>query len=187
MRAGFTLIETLVALAVFGLLITSLLQAERAFRHAEADEDQALRVQQAQAMVELLRAELTMAGYRNAGTDLQVASSPASDRIAYRYLEDRLADAPAVRTVTLEAGVDARGSPSLYRRVGSAYRQPAVAGLAELRVIAWLDRAEGAWRATPPTSPAAMRIRLSFAWGDGTEIVVGFPNAPTYGALEDPA
>ena len=184
MRAGFTLIETLVALAVFGLLLTSLLQAERAFRHAEADEDQMLRTQQAQAVVELLRAELTMAGYRNEGPDLHVASSPGSDRIAFRYLEDRLAEAPAVRTVALEAGVDARGTPSLYRRVGTAYRQPAVAGLAELRVVAWLDGASNAWTAAPPESPAAVRVHLEFAWGARTQVVVGFPNAPTYGVME---
>lgn len=182
--AGFTLIETLIALAVFGLLLTGLLQAERGYRQAVVDEDVALRAQRKLAAVELLRAELGTAGYRHDGADLVTTRAAGSDRIRFRYLEDRLATAPAVREVAFDAGTDRSGSPSLYRREGSSYRQPAVAGVSELRVIGWVERGTGVRSGAPPARPSAVWLELGFAWGERATVLIGFDNDVAYGALE---
>ena len=183
MRSGFTLVEMLVALAVFGLFLGGLLQAERAFRSAEADEDQALREQQKQAVVELLRAELAMAGYRLDGPGVQALVGGGSDRVTIRYLEDRMVAEPFVRTVAFDAGQDRSGVASLYRREGLGYRQPAVAGVAELRVLAWLDGSSGGWSASPPPRPQGVVLELRFSWDERVEVTIGFVNDVAYGEL----
>lgn len=176
---GFTLLETLVALAVFGIFLTGLLQAEQSYRRAAASEDRALRGQQRQAAIELLRAEIAMAGYGHQGDDIWASSERGTDRVSFVYLEDRLATEPTLRTVAFDAGLDAAGRASLYRKEGTGYRQPAVLGVRELRVVGWVDAA-GERRATPGASVSAIVLELVFAWGERVRIAVGLRNAATY-------
>ncbi len=178
-RHGFTLLEMLIALAVFGLFLAGLMYAERAYHRAVTDEDEALRMQLKQAAVELLRSEIGMVGYRNNGADISVEHGPATDRVSFRYLEDRLTAAPEVRSVTFDAGTDRNGRASLYRQQDSANRQPAVAGLRALRVIGWTD-GSGRRSSAPPADPTAIVLELVFDWEDRILFTVGFLNAVTY-------
>lgn len=181
---GFTLIEMLIALAIFGLLLTGLLQTERGYRQAAVDEDAALRIQRKLAAIELLRAELGMAGYRHGGADLETTRAGATDRIVFRYLEDRIAAAPSVREIAFDAGRDRNGTPSLYRREGTSFRQPAVAGVTELRVVGWVARGSGVQSAAPPVRPSAVLLELEFEWGERASVWIGFDNDVAYGTLE---
>jgi prepilin-type N-terminal cleavage/methylation domain-containing protein len=183
---GFTLIEVLIAIAVFGLVLTGLMQAERGYRRATVDEDTALRIQRQLAAIELVRAELGMAGYRHDGADVIATHGGSTDRIAFRYLEDRIAAGPTVRDVAFDAGTDRNGSPSLYRREGSANRQPAVAGVTELRVVGWVERGTGVRSTAPPARPSAVHIELGFAWGERATVLIGFVNELEYGPLDTP-
>ena len=181
-RGGFTLVETLVALAVFGLVLAGLLQAERSYRKALDEEDHALRVQQVQAAVELVRAEIGRAGYQSEGADLWVERFAGTDRVTVRYLEDRIAGEPVLKIVGFDAGRDGQGRASLYRKEGTANRQPAVLGAVELRVDGFVDAA-GARVDAPPASVMALRVVLHWTWGERTPVTVGFPNPVTYGAV----
>lgn len=181
-RRGFTLVETLVTLAVFGLFLTGLLQAERSYRTALAEEDHALRVQQVQAAVELLRAELGRAGYGSEGADLWVERYASSDRVTVRYLEDRIAGEAVLKLVGYDAGRDGRGLASLYRKEGTANRQPAVLGAVELRVLGFLDDA-GAEVDAPTERVMGVRLALQWSWGERTTFTVGFPNKVAYGPV----
>lgn len=176
---GFTLVEMLVALTVFSLLLTGMLYSERHLRRATADEAAALQGSLEHAAVELLRAEVGLAGYRNEGADIHVATGPGGDRVSVRYLEDRIGDAASIRTVTFDAGTDGAGRANLYRKEGSGTRQPAVLGLVQLRVKGWIDRDTGSRTSMLPTRPGAIVLELAFAWEERTEVVVGFPNEVT--------
>lgn len=181
---GFTLLETLVALAVFGLLLTGLTYTERAYHRALATEGEALRMQQKQAVVELLRTEVAMAGYRHVGPGISVSSERHTDRLAFTYLEDRLGGGPELRTVTFDAGRDRNGLASLYQQQGSGNRQPAVLGLRELRVVGWAD-ASGVRTVVPTGEVAAVLLELVFDWDERTQIAIGFLNPVSYGVQGD--
>lgn len=179
MGKGFTLLETLVAIAVFGILLGGLLQAEQTYRRAVVAEDQALRVQQRQAAVELLRTEVAMAGYGHQGDDIWASRERNTDRLSFIFLEDRLASAPALRVITFDAGLDGAGRASLYRKEGTGYRQPAILGVRELRVVAWVDSA-GHWSSTPGSRVSAVVLDLVFAWEERVQVVIGIRNTATY-------
>lgn len=178
-QSGFTLLEMLIALAVFGLFLAGLMHAERAYHRAVTVEDEALRMQLKQAAVELLRSELGMAGYRHSGPDIWVEHGRATDRITFSYLEDRLEAAAEVRTVTFDAGTDREGRASLYRKEGTSNRQPAVSGLSALRVVGWTD-AVGGHASLASADVTAVVLELVFDWGERIMVTVGFLNAVTY-------
>lgn len=177
---GFTLLETLIAIAVFGVFLTGLLHAERAYRDAMSDDDRALRVQQAQTAQELLRADLGRTGYRHEGADLWVERGTATDRVGVRYLEDLTGGDPAIKTVIFDAGVDRQKRSSLYRQEGSGNRQPAVLGVRALRIAGFLD-ADGHPTTTPTPTIKGIILRLEFVWGASASFTVGFLNPVTHG------
>lgn len=172
-RAGLTLVETLVALAILGVVAAAGLYATRRYLASESVQALLLRASQRHVAADLLRLEVGRAGYRHAGADVGTVRIRHGDRLTVRYLEDRLADAPFVREVSFEAGVDGEGRPSLYRRESGGYRQPVVLGVTRLRVVEWLDAA-GRETAVAPAVAHGVRIALSFAWGGEHEMVIGF-------------
>src|SRR5690606_10463745 len=145
---GLTLIEVVVALTLASLLTLVLASLLSGTRASEAALDRTLDpVQTLDLASELLREEVALAGALPwppataiddlpDGLDvegfvsraLEIGSPPGGHRITVRYVDDRLADGPRARVVTFEAGVDARSEPQLYRRPGTAARQPLVEG-----------------------------------------------------------
>lgn len=216
--AGFTLLEALVALAVLGLLLAVLARGLALAHQASAVVDERAEEQQVAGLASaLLRYDLGSAGY--ARPDLAESfevpepalllerrpDDPFGDRLRVRYLEDRELDVPKLRDHGFSAGVDGRGDPQLYRREGSGSRQPMVAGLTSLRVVALADG--NGWRSLrfqDPASGAAqdaandpaasvtglypvvtgLRLELTFAWGQTVLLVADLPNAPALRVLD---
>lgn len=154
--AGLTLIEVLVALAVASLLALVLGHLLRSTRASAAAVTRTLDpVQLLDLAAELLAEEVSMAAHLPwpepdaiddlpAGVEapsfvtpgLTIAAAPGGASLGIRYIDDSLASGPRARDVTFEAGLDSVGEPQLFRRAGTASRQPLVAGVESLEVTA---------------------------------------------------
>jgi len=199
---GFTLIEVLVALVVASLITLALAQLARGTRASEAALDRALDPLQALDLAaELVREEVSLAArlpwpppttiadlptgvdvgaYLTPG--LVLAAGSHGDVLRVSYVDDRLAAGARARTVTFEAGRDAAGEAQLFRRAGSSSRQPLVAGVTGLEVVALAQAgalvAPGAARADVPVAAVLLRLRAADASRD---VLVELPGRPSLG------
>ncbi len=143
--------------AVVGVMAAASLRSERSQAAAVAD---ALgRLTALDLAAELLSEEIGLAASRPlptgspadvGGQDEDVLPAPqllvslgeansGGDALAVAFVDERLAGPAVVRLLTFEAGVDSAGDWQLYRRSGSASRQPLVEGVTGLRVVSLID------------------------------------------------
>lgn len=200
-RAGLTLIEILVALMIAGLLVLLLGQMLRGTRASAAAVDRALDpLQVLDLAAELLTEEIGLAGHLGwpepaVVADLPPGSTPtsfirpgldlvlnvASDAVTVRYIDDRLVAGPLARVVTFEAGRDSAGEPQLFRRAGASSRQPLVAGVESLRVVALVSSGSELAPTEAPAEPLrAIVLRLA-ASGSYRDVVIELLSRPVLG------
>lgn len=196
-QRAFTLLELLVALAIGALLLAALLAFMRSTRHSAttlvSSADDALALQLA---AELLREELHLAGARPwphgavPGVDdpdawlsapLRIEPLGTGHRFALRYLDHRLNGPPLARDLAFEVGIDGSGDSQLYRRAAGAARQPLVAGVSLLKLVATVD-AGGSWRAWDVPGGMGQKVAalvLELSAGQLTRrLVIELPNRP---------
>lgn len=187
-RAGFTLVELLVTLAVASLLLAIVSGVMGSARAAAAAEDRAVEPWRALDLAaELLAEELGLAGFEPLGTErvpepaVTIRPAAGGHAITVSVVDDRVAGTPVRRQVRFEAGEDARGLPQLYRAAGVASRQPLVEGVLGLAVEAVVG-ADGALQ--PPELGATyvdargLVLRLTAAEGRERPVVVLLGSAP---------
>ena len=150
---GFTLVEVLIALALSAMLavgVARLLAGGRgAARATSARSDATLSLELG---ADLLTREVRRAGYvpypPQTGVTLDSSGAlelwlrpqrPTGDRLAIRYVDDRLSGGPIARDLSFEADVDGRGIHQLYRASAAGSRQPLVEGVGALIVSGWVD------------------------------------------------
>lgn len=196
---GLTLVEVVVALSIASLITLALGQLLRGTRASEAAVNRALDPLQALDLAaELLSEEVSLAANLvwpaptviadlPAGVDarafvtpgLVVEAGPDGDRVRVSYVDDRLADGPRARIVTYEAGPDSAGEPQLFRRPGASSRQPIVAGVESLSVVAVVRTgtqvAPSAVEVGAPVSAVVLRL---YADGKVREVVIELPARP---------
>lgn len=194
-----SLVEVLVALAVAGILTLALAQMLRGTRSSEAALDRALDpLQVLDLAAELLSEEVSRAATLPwptpaviddlpVGTDangfltpgLTITAGTHGDRVRVAYVDESVAAGPRARAVTFEAGSDATGEPQLYRRTGASTRQPLVAGVDDMTVVALVQ--DGAV-VTPPALVvgAASRAVVVRLRSDGVtrDVVIALPGRP---------
>lgn len=196
-QRAFTLVELLVALAIGALLVAALLGYLRSTRLSavtlESNADDALALQLA---AELLREELRLAGARPwppgtvPGVDdpttwlsapLRVEPVGAGHRLFLRYLDHRLSGPLLARDLAYEVGVDGAGVSQLYRRTVGSPRQPLVAGVSSMKLVAIVD-AGGTWQAWGSQILAGRKLAallLELSSGQLTrQLVIELPNLP---------
>lgn len=196
-QRAFTLVELLLALAIGALLLLLLLSFLRTTRHSSSvvtrDADDALALQLA---AELLREELRLTGAQPwpaataPGIDdvaaflsapLRIEPHGSEHRLLLRYLDHRLSGPPLARDLAFEVDNDSAGESQLYRRAAGAPRQPLVAGVNGLQLVAIVD-AEGGWRSWGGPVGAGLKVAaLVVELGAGQlarRLVIELPNRP---------
>jgi type II secretory pathway pseudopilin PulG len=137
--AAFTLLETLLALAIAGVVIALLGGAlAGGMRTAGRIADGAAQAQRRALAWSLLRQELERAGRRVDEAGLVLDLDPADgggDRVLVRYLADAYRAEPVRIEAWFFAAEDGGGRPNLYRRPPDAVRQPWLLGVTGLRVV----------------------------------------------------
>lgn len=197
---GLTLAEVLVALLVSAIIGTLCAGALRSERGQSAAVSEALDARTAiDLAAELLAEEVGLAGSRPYTIDrVDLASSEAEawllapqivvhaaegegHRVSVTFIDERTAGPPALKTLTFEVAQDAGGAWQLYRRSGSASRQPLVAGVTDLDVVAlidgagWSDATASIGAAPRPLAAVAIELRS----GDARRpLLVELPNRP---------
>jgi len=202
-RGGFTIVELLIAASIFivflaavtGVLTSSL----RAHRVGEA---QSLRIQETEAVVQLINYEVGLAGYTGtvspqefsnptADTIRVTLGSGTSDRIRIRFFEDPDFLAPlddGERNVEYRVDGD-----SLVRQVvGSTLVEELVGGVDALTVVAFIGRElqvvpVETVRADPTTLPgeiAGVRLTVDFNDGSSWTFLVGLYNRQRVSVIE---
>jgi type II secretory pathway pseudopilin PulG len=183
---GFTLVETVVAVAISALILASVAAvASSARRAAAAAEEQALRAQLRSASHAILVSELGRAG----AAPIWLTGAPSvpppyltitlgqgrSDTVGVRYLDTAMRSDPAERQIAFSASRDRTGSPNLYLRVGSGSRQPALQGIESIEVVALV---RGGQLLPPalgdPTGVDGIVLRVRFGWGEVQQLTIPF-------------
>ena len=182
-RSGFTLIELLLAAAIMGIILSALgFLFSSTIRANQANTRVAESQQNAEAAIQLLKYEISLAGYR--GTDINskpinrpftgstltvTPESTTRDRVSVQFYDDRPegavtnTDNPAQRTITF--GIN--GNSELTRQDSAASpstAEPVVEGVTGLKVINYVLASGG----TSPTMPApadlrGITLRLTFS------------------------
>lgn len=196
---GLTLIEVLLALAIASLIALALGHSLQSSRASSAAVDRTLDpVQLLDLAAELLGEDVSQAAHlpwpapsliddlpagvealQFVATGLVIQPALHGHSLGVRYIDDSLAAGARARSVTYEAGLDSAGEPQLFRRAGSASRQPIVAGVESLAVT-WLVQ-EGALLAPEAAAAGAITsavvVRLS-ARGALRDVVIELPGRP---------
>jgi len=189
-------------LALTGVLIVALIGYMRSARSAQVAGERAQEVSQTlQLAAELLREEMLQAGsapwplpasgdavqglglgvgpvqFLERGLQLGPVAGGHALRIV--YLDDSVAGAPVARDLTFEVTHDAQGEPQLYRRSGTASRQPWVAGVESLRVAGVVDGAGNAvgWQQAAGGAVRALWLELQAA-GEERRVLLELPHRP---------
>jgi prepilin-type N-terminal cleavage/methylation domain-containing protein len=180
-RAGFTLVEVLLALAIGALVLAAAAATATATRRLALVLDaRTVDGQRATAVPALLAGAAALAGRAVDGCGLEVAEGGRRLRLHGVDL-----GAAAAATTELFAGVDGGGRPALYLREPPFVRQPWLEEVTAFVVVAARD-AGGAWRA--PEHDGATRwgsLRMEVGWSDGDRrtVEVPLPHAPCAGVL----
>lgn len=180
-RCGLTLLELLIAGAVLVLLLLSLSQIFAAsYRAYNVSEDVSESRQMRQAAIELVRYEVSLAGYRCADADAEsrdfgdLIFDSDADAISVRYYEDRFVDGSCVLQ-DVEYYVDGN---TLWRADDDGATS-VVEGVTGFEVVAWLNRASSQFvdpARPPPSSLAGVKLRLAFLDGEDEVFTIGFRN-----------
>lgn len=194
---GFTLIELLVAATIFVVLLGALtslfVSSSRAYR---VTQERSEAIQDAEAVLQLLRYEFALAGYRGLGADSGTAAeSLVIDRvgdshvITIRYIEDTYVQGgSAERVVTFSVDPASR---ELIRSEPDTVDQAMVGNVAHLEVLGYIRRDR---QTVPLTDPdlcggpcevpqalAGLLLRVGFADGSEWQFPVGLYNPQTIG------
>lgn len=203
-RHGFTLLELLIAGAVLTLLLTALTVLFVSTRNSyQTTSDVSERSQLQEAAIQMVRYDLTLAGYRPIGeytdaatfagydfathfagdTDtVEITNGATSDSILVRYYEDigrQFDAAAAVVPKQIIFSVDP-GTNELRRDAGTSVTL--ASGVTSLQVVRLVDdngndvAADGSVAA--PGDAAGIEITISFVGGDSRNFMVGFENRP---------
>lgn len=192
-QAGMTLIELLVATALFLLLIGLTAQVFRGTRVAyEKNASVSNERQNLQSAIAQFRYEVSLAGYR--GTDLGTftgnsftqepftvgngAGPGNSDTITVEYYEDRYTSSTTFKKATFEL------SAGDLVRVDGGTKEKLIGGVQDLQLVYWFDNKvrlraltddPGANR-PPPSDLSGVVIRLTMADGSKEDVPVSFKN-----------
>jgi Tfp pilus assembly protein PilW len=176
-QSGISTVELLIAGAILIVLLTAALGLYAStVRASRVTEEVSEERQGVQAITALLQYEIGLAGYRCAdssaatrqftGKPLQVVdgASGAPDTVVVSYYEDRYVTG-CVLTKT-EYSVS---NGSLMRKVGTAAAETMVAGVTDLQVTQWLNRANSSF-AVPATGAGLNRPPDADLRGIGLEL-----------------
>lgn len=195
---GFTLIELLVAATIFIILLAALtglfVSSSRAYQRTG---QVSVAMQDAEAVLQLLRYEFALAGYFGLGADgrpaegvetLAIERGELSDEVTIRYLEDEyVSGPPEERLVTFR--VDS-ASDMLVRTEPGTVDQEMVGNVEQLRVVGYIRRDRGVVPVEAeecsgycPVPQALAGLLLHVYFRDGTEwqFPVGLFNPQTIG------
>jgi prepilin-type N-terminal cleavage/methylation domain-containing protein len=198
LRRGFTLVELLVAAAIFIVLLGSLtalfVSSSRAYAVTNA---RSTVIQDEEAVLTLLRYEFALAGYRGLGANpssapgdtLAIVNQNGSDAITIRYLEDRYVPGqPEERAVTFSVDPVTR---TLLRTEPGTQDQAMVGSVVRLVAVAYIRRDRATvpvvdpWGCggycDPPQALAGLLLRVEFVDGAAWEFPVGLYNPQTIG------
>lgn len=194
-RGGFTLVELLVASALFLGLLTAFAAILGQMRSAsQAREAQQAIVVDREAIAQLLQYELSLAGYGGLGSvslltegtpTLTLAFEATAHTVSVHYVEDRFTPSgPEVRSARY--WVDPEGQ-ALMRAVNEGAANVMATGVASLSIEGYLRRDFGIVDAfdavtcggacPPPEFVAGLVLRLEFVEGPAMDVAVGFYNA----------
>lgn len=204
-RAGLSLLEVLLALALTALIVVAAGGALTGVRDAAgaagtaSEEVAALDLGR-----ELLAAQLRRSGYRPYPADGAPAPDPGepglivlldgtddrADALRVRSVDDTLAGPAVLRDLRFEVGLDGRGVPQLYRSVAAGVRQPLVEGIAGLRIDGWVDargaHARSELLASGAIEPWLLLVTLSAPSGRERQLVAPLPGRPRAGVEVGP-
>lgn len=194
-RSGITVVELLVAAAIFlvflgaaGSVFISSLRAQR------VGEEQSLRIQETEAVIQLINYEVGLAGYRGtvdvqdfsdsgADTIRVTLGTSGSDRLRIRFFEDPdflPASDDGEREVEYRVG-----DGELVRElVGSGTPEVLVGGVTSMKVVEFIGRdlqvvdaaVAEADPSTLPSEIAGVRITVEFDDGSSWTFLVGLYN-----------
>lgn len=187
---SITLLELLIAMAVFGVIIALLGQIlVGSMRSYDVNEHVSEERQEVQTVEELLRYELGLAGYRCTDDDarereftgptIEVDDASGSDAIRVRYFEDRYGASACDEndvTITVADGELVR----IDNEAGTT--SSLVEGVTNLEVIYWLDDSNSQFRrpvdeSRPPDDAlAGIGLTATLEEGPTNEIAVSFRN-----------
>jgi len=183
-RSGFTVLELLLATAMLGTLLAllaGLLQGTQ--RAQDANEQLSLEQQSVEAASELLRYELSLAGFR--GTDAAYGSrdfgglpalelSPSRDQIKVRFYEDKFQPQPKLNEVVFKIKSD---RTALVRKAGRGRFQEVARGVTGFNVTEFRLKNGGVSTQVPDLAQlSGLTVQLSFADGSNRDIPVQFHN-----------
>lgn len=200
-RGGFTIIELLVAATIFILLLAALtgifVNSSRAYRRTS---DVSVAMQDAEAVLQLLRYEFALAGYYGLGSDhrppagtetLSIVRVGDSDEVTIRYVEDEyVAGTAEERVVTFRVDPTNR---MLVRIEPGTLDQEMVANVAQLEVLGYIRRdrvvepveSEICGGPCPmPQALAGVLLRVAFDNGAEWQFPVGLYNPQATGESE---
>lgn len=191
-RQGFTLIELLVSAAIFVVLLVALtglfVGTSRAY---DVTRERSEAIQDAEAVLQLLRYEFSLAGYRgledvatSTADTLVIDQDGDSHTITIRYIEDTyVPGGSANREVTFSIDT---GSRELIRSEPETQDQAMVGNVERLEVIGYIRRDREtvplydadlcAGRCEVPEMLAGLLLRVGFADGSDWQFPVGLYN-----------
>lgn len=206
--AGFTVVELLITSAIFVVILGAigglLVSSTRAYGVTAARSDA---IQDSEAVLQLMRYEVAMAGYRGIGAatydrpfttggaeSIVVHRTPDGDELTMRYFEDRYLGSgdTGERVVTFRVDrqdntlVRVEGRPG---GTGTTFTTELLVGnIAHMEVVELVDRFRDRFSidsliANPSSGPelmAGVNVIITFVDGLEWEFLIGVSNAQTY-------
>ena len=199
-RAGITLVELLVFLALFGLLLAvmaSMVAAAGTGRRVAHQVNE--RTTTAETIAQLLSYEIGLAGYRGTGAggiatntfaaptlEIQRNATGVPDAITVRYYEDRFLatpGAPVAITAAYTVAANADGVPSLFRAENGGAAAAVVTGVSSIKVALFVRRSGEvdvvADAGVVPSDLAGLSLDLELVDGTAGRFLINLPNAQT--------
>ena len=201
---GFSLVELLIAGAIFGIVLTVLtnlfISSSRASERVDELSDQQ---QEAHATRQVLQYEIDLAGYRGTLNDttatgssarlltnrtfasstvamIRRSSSSQPDTLTIRYYEDRNyndSDTPVLRTVTFSIGSD-QGVSSLFRQQDSGTAVAIIPNVTNLKIADYVLY-DDTKAVTASNNLAGLELDITYANQQTDTLLVTFQNAQT--------
>ena len=199
-RAGVTLVELLVFMALFGVLLAVMASLVTAAGNGRRVNDQVnQRTTTAETIAQLLSYEIGLAGYRGTGSamlstntfgdptlEIQRNAADAPDAITVRYYEDRYLatpGSPVLITADYTIGANADGVPSLLRAENGGTAAAVVTGVSSIKVALFVRRSGEvdvvSEAGVVPSDLAGLSLDLELVDGTEGRFLINLPNAQT--------
>lgn len=203
-ESGFTVVELLLASFIMVLILAAvgglLVSSTRAYG---VTEERSEAIQDSEAVMQLLRSEIGLAGYRGLDDDydrpftlgdsdtLEVERTAGGDEVTIRYYEDRFLAAGDSGERTVTFSVDAASQALVRREVrpGAVESTELLVGsVGSMTITHVVDRGRTSTSvadilsgaATAPSDLGGLRVLVNFSDGQDWEFLVSTMNPQTY-------